>query len=281
MSAPLIEDYPLEELADKLFRERGFDLHSYKPRLLKRRLTARLRLCSCGGVKDYLDFLRSNPGEVDELLKALDINVSGFFRNAETFDFLAERILPGLIRRNRESGRGLFMVSAGCADGEEPYSMAMILKGRFSRDLRGMVTRLVGMDVSGESIERAKKGLYRNDRLSETPAEYVKKYFIKKGSDFEICPEVREMVEFERRDLREGLPFSGVDLLLCRNVLIYFQKERQDALVKSFLEGLYPGGYLVLGKTESLIGNKREGFKVVDISQHVYCKAGEEPCGWR
>lgn len=279
--APEADPVEMKVLAKRLMTERGFDLYAYKPRLLNRRLLVRLRARGCRDLSQYLRVLDRDPPEWDAFLRALNIHVSGFFRNEETFLFLREKIFPDLIREKRESGQPLLLVSAGCAEGEEPYSLALLLKHYFKKGLEGLSLRIVGMDIEEAVLDKARRAVYDEDRLKELPEDLKETYFSAREGKFSLSRKVREMAEFAAHDIREGMPLAGLDLIMCRNVLIYFAREHQRRILKAFYEGLRPGGYLVLGKTESMLNELRSGYKVVDLSEHIYRKAGEEPCGWR
>lgn len=280
INPPEIGARDMEVLAEKLRQEHGFDLLSYKPRLLKRRIQSRLRVRECPNLGTYLKLLRVDAAEVSNLLRTLTIHVSGFFRNEETFEFLRERVFPGLLRARREDGQELVLVSAGCAEGEEPYSLAMLLLRHFGRELDGLSRRIIGLDVDGEVLDRARRGEYEPERIADLPSAY-RRFFTRKVDRVEVAPEVRAEVEFRQCDLKECVPATGADLIMCRNVLIYFKRGGQRRILRGLREALKPGGFLALGKTESLIGDLRSGFRVLDLTEHVYCKAGEEPCGWR
>lgn len=286
-SAPGLAESPqvnrgrLSELAGGLKDRRGNDLLSLKPRLLRRRLMVRLRARACGGLSEYLEVLDGDPNEWDALFKALTIQVSGFFRNPRTFEFLERRVLPGLIQRKRESRQKLLILSAGCAEGEEPYSLAMLLDRRFSRESSGVRRRIIGLDMDGDVLARAREAVYGGDRLENMPSGYKNRYFDGRAGGYRLKKEIRESVEFRTYDMTRGLPVTDIDLIICRNVLIYITREFQKRIVREFERNLLPGGYLVLGKTESMVGELRSGFDVVNLAEHIYRKAGDEPCGWK
>jgi len=183
-------------------------------------------------------------------------------------------MVPELLERKRAAGR-LLVVSAGCAEGEEPYSLAILFRHYFAAEEEGVRVRIVGVDMDAEALETARAGVYAADRLAELPGSLRTRWFRKQGRGFQLAAELRGAVEFLQQELMEGLPMRGVDLLMCRNVLIYFQREQQRKLLRTFRESLGPGGCLVLGKTENLLGGLRTGFTTVDLAEHVYRKAGE------
>jgi chemotaxis protein methyltransferase CheR len=172
-------------------------------------------------------------------------------------------------------------VSAGCAEGEEPYSLAMLLRRNFRRELRRIKARIVGVDIEEAVLERARAGIYDGARLEELPEDLRQECFEEREGRFHLARPIKEMVEFRAHDIRNGLPLGCADLIMCRNVLIYFTREQQRGMLRAFGDSLRSGGLLVLGKTESMLSELRSGFSVVDLSEHIYRKAGEEPCGWR
>lgn len=279
--APEFGPEEIGRLARKLKDLAGVDLMSYKPRLLRRRVLVRLRTRKCRQLDEYLALLDEEPGERIELLHALSIHVSGFFRNRETYFYLRDWVLPELLSREGRAGRPLLFVSAGCSEGEEPYSLALLLHYYFAEELKKRTVRVVGLDLGEDVLTRARQAQYPADRLADLPAELAARYFAKQGKLYRLSPEIAQAVEFMAYDLRKGLPFSGVSLLACRNVLIYYRREHQHQLLRAFHRGLEPDGYMVLGKTEMLLGELGEGFRTVNPAEHIYRKSGEEPCGWR
>jgi len=271
----------MEVLAARIKDETGFDVLCFKPRLLGRRVAARLRARECKALGEYLELLEVDPGEKRKLIRSLSIHVSSFFRNPQTYRLLQERVLPEILAGKSEVPVPLLIVSAGCAAGEEPYSLAMLLLRHFRREIDPARVKIVGLDMDREILEEARRGVYEPERLRGLPSEYKRRFFKGGPSEVRLKGEILSMVEFFQHDLRDGLPLSGVDLVVCRNMLIYFTRESQQGMVRGFYRALAPGGYLVLGRTETLIGQLRSGFRTVDMSEHVYQKAGEEPCGWR
>jgi len=261
----------LEELARRLRARLDFELMSYKPKVLKRRIRTRLRAKGCDDLGRYLRELDEDPDEWGLLYKALIINVSSFFRNPETFRFLNEKVLPELLGA-KAAGEGALMVSAGCSEGDEPYSLAMLLLDRFAGEVSRVPVRMVGIDVDDDALGKACRGLYKDERLKGLPSGYRGRFFTEEEEGFRLGDEVRSMVEFIRRDLRQGFDLVDVDLIICRNLLIYFSRECQRDMIESFRQALAPRGYLVIGKTETMIGELRSGFEVVDLTEHVYRK---------
>jgi chemotaxis methyl-accepting protein methylase len=220
---------------------------------------------------DYAGVLDTDPIEYDKLVETLTINVSKFFRNPETFACIATKVLPELW-----AGRSpiLRMWSAGCATGEEPYSLAVLCREHAlaNNDLRGLDrVRIIGSDVDREAVSAASKGRYPAASFGDTPPAVVEKYFPLEHGLHSVAPEIRNLVAFEQRDLLDGGgPFGRVHLIICRNVIIYFTRETQERLFDRFHELLLPGGFLVLGKVETLLGKSRESFAPVSSRERVY-----------
>jgi chemotaxis methyl-accepting protein methylase len=243
----------------------GFNCASYKEKPLKRRLAVRMRALALGDYRAYQEHLRKHPDELKVLLDTIPINLSYFYRNPEVYDYFRSEVLPRLA-----GNRSLVLWSAGCASGEETYSIAICLAEALGERLAGRRIRVIGSDVDRDAVRLAQEGLYTAFALSYLPRSLVDRYFQKQGERFAIRSEIKKRVEFYSLDLFQSPPFAGVDVIFCRNVLIYFEKEAQRRLVGIFHQVLKPAGYLILGKTEILLGI--EGFKVVNTRERVYQK---------
>jgi chemotaxis methyl-accepting protein methylase len=220
---------------------------------------------------DYAGILDTDSVEYDRLVETLTINVSKFFRNPETFACLAAKVLPELWDSKSPILR---FWSAGCATGEEPYSLAVLCREHAAakNDLRGLDRlRIIGSDVDREAVSAASKGRYPAAAFAETPPAVVEKYFPLEHGLHSVAPEIRNLVAFEQRDLLEGGgPFGRMHLIICRNVIIYFTRETQERLFERFHELLLPGGFLVLGKVETLLGKSRDFFTPVSSRERIF-----------
>lgn len=260
------EDYAA--FRDILLTSRGFDLGMYKDRCIKRRIAARLRSLGFNDPLLYLERLRQDATEVDLLLDALSIHVSQFFRNPATFFTLEHQLLPDLIRRVQASGRNeLRLWSAGCAGGEESYSLALLMAELAPV---GITVKILGSDISDGVLEQARQGLFPPSRLTEVPPHLLERYFRGEGRQYRLVEEVRHMVTFFRQDLLAPGDYPQVDLILCRNVLIYFSREEQEEILGRFAAALSPGGGLVLGRAETLLGSKRRLFHSEWPTERIY-----------
>jgi chemotaxis protein methyltransferase CheR len=253
---------------DLLLEKRGFDVAMYKDRCIKRRIATRVRALGFSEAGSYLDVLRQNEAEVDTLMAALSIHVSQFFRNPSTFAALEEKILPALIRMAQESGRReLRLWSVGCAGGEEPYSLALLADELAPRDIR---ISILATDVSAPVLEQAQQGLFDPLRLSEVPEAVRERYFVPEGRNYRLDARIRGMVQFRRHNILTSRDYPAADLILCRNVLIYFSREQQENIVGRFAVSLPAGGFLVLGRAETMLGEARQLFQVECPAERIY-----------
>ena len=263
-----LSDTAFSAIRDILHQSRGFDLESYKNRCIKRRIAARIRNMGCPSAEDYLLRLRGDDSEIDQLIETLTIHVSQFFRNPSTFSKLEEKILPELLEARR--GRAEVRVwSVGCAGGEEPYSIALLCDELCQPDDR---VAILGTDISGEVLKRARTGLYESHRLVEVPSEVLAKYFSPEGTRYRLTAQIRSRVRFFRHDILTDRPFHRVDLILCRNMLIYFSRQEQEKILQSLAAALVPEGMLVLGRAETMVSESRELFTCIDPSERIYRK---------
>ena len=258
---------------EKITRDRGFRCASYKDRCLRRRIAVRMRAKGAVTATDYAGVLDADPREYERLLRSLTVNVTKFFRNWETYAAIESKVIPALWERDGCEPR---IWSAGCSTGEEAYSIAILLHkhsmhtGQRER-LEGL--RIVGTDIDSECLAEAERGFYGESALSETPPELRASYFSHVAGLHTLVPEVRKLVKFEHGDLLGAQPpLEEVDLLVCRNVIIYFEREAQDALFSAFHRALAPGGFLVLGKVETLLGDARSLFAPVNARERIFRK---------
>jgi chemotaxis methyl-accepting protein methylase len=265
-------DVEFAELTAKITRERGFGCASYKEKCLRRRIAVRMRARGVHTYREYAALLDQDAREYELLLDALTINVTKLFRNWETFDAVANDVIPQLWPRNGEYIR---CWSAGCASGEEPYSLAILIhREAMQRRDETALSRIMilGTDIDRESLKAAERGTFGEDAFADTPAAIRRRYFSPKPPH-SLDPTVKSMVRFERRDLlHEPAPSGGLDLITCRNVIIYFDRGSQEMLFQRFFDALVPGGFLVLGKVETLLGPTRTQFVPVNPRERIFRK---------
>jgi chemotaxis methyl-accepting protein methylase len=259
----------LAALVAQIVRARGMDCSAYKESCLRRRLAVRMRARGVHTYADYAQVLERDGAEYDRLVDALTINVTKLYRNRETWDTLAAQQLPSLWDAR---GGAVRSWSAGCATGEEPYSLAILLLE--AARTRGVPlpdgARVDATDLDPGALARAEAGSYRAPAFEELPAELAARYF--SGAEPRtVLPAVRQRVRFRRHDLlRERPPAPPYDLILCRNVVIYFDRANQERLFDLFADALVPEGCLVLGKVETLFGAARARFRLDDARERIY-----------
>jgi chemotaxis protein methyltransferase CheR len=265
------DDAAFAALARRIAETSGFTVEAYKDKCIRRRIAVRMRACGVHSYEDYRQFLDRSPAEIERLRDALTINVTRFYRNADTWNALRRVVLPDLFERPRVELRAW---SAGCASGEEPYTLAMLAADYLDQAGRGgELARLTidATDIDRASLERARAAVYRAEALGEMPRELVAGGFEGSGEERRVSDRIRRRVRIDRLDLSRDQPLRlDYDLILCRNVVIYFDRPMQERLFATFSGALVRGGYLVLGKVETLFGAARERLVLVDPRERVY-----------
>ncbi|SDY85837.1 chemotaxis protein methyltransferase CheR [Proteiniborus ethanoligenes] len=242
-----------EQFKKQVYSLVGIDLSSYKEKQMKRRIQSLLSRNNYKDFDDYFEGLKKDNRLLDEFINYLTINVSEFFRNPTQWDVLEKEILPELIKNNRK----LNLWSSACSTGEEPYTLAMLLTKYF--DLKDIKIKATDIDLG--AIEKAKMGVYSEKSLQNVPKEFVHKYFEKVGNSYKIHQSIKDCVEFKRLDLLQDRYPDNCQLILCRNVLIYFTEEAKVDIYKKFNESLSTDGILFVGSTEQIIMPDRYNFK--------------------
>ena len=256
-------------LTDKIARERAFGCSSYKEKCLRRRIAVRMRARGVHRFADYAALLDGDAVEYELLLDALTINVTKLFRNWSTFDAVSRLVVPILWEG---AARPIRVWSAGCSSGEEPYSLAILFHRHAAeqgKSADGSRVQVVASDIDRASLDAARRGQFAEAAFADTPTDLRRRYFSGRPP-FEVAPEIRPLVSFERRDLIVDPPPSGMHLIACRNVLIYFDRTTQETLFRRFHDALAPGGFLVLGKVETLLGPTRSLFSAVDPRERIF-----------
>src|SRR5579862_9224576 len=241
----------LKAFLNQLRNWTGIDFRQYKTPTIVRRLSRLMATAGCETLKDYLRHLSVHPEAYQRLIGAFLIKVTEFFRDPPLFAKLRESILPEIIDRARIDRSELRLWSAGCATGEEAYSLAILLAEILGEDVGAMPIRIFATDLDSDAITFARRGIYPASALREMSPSLVSKYFTRVDDAFQIKKLIRDLTVFGVYDLSQRAPFPRIDLVLCRNVLIYFTKELQQRTLQVFAFSLRSGGYLVLGKSES------------------------------
>jgi len=269
-SAPARGD--LDKFMGKVLRDRGFDLTQYRRAYVERRLAARLRTLELRTYRDYADLLEADPTEYEQLLDTLTINVTDFFRDDAVWDILRKRVIPDMVAdKLRGRSRTIRIWSAGCASGEEPYSIAMMVLDVLGKDADKFLINVLGTDLDPDVLQVAEKGRYTKDKLKNIPPSYQVRFTRAVGkNEFEMKPEVGRLVRFRHSSLFGASPMKVVDLILCRNVFIYLDRPRQMAVLERFWGSLARGGYMVLGRSEKMPAEMARRFEPIEPRERVY-----------
>lgn len=268
--APSIEEDDLVAIFRLLQRHSGVDFANYKPTTFQRRLQRRMALQKCLNVREYLQYLHDRPSEIQALYQDVLITVTSFFRDTEVYTVLQERVFP-LLLQQPTAATNIRIWVPGCATGEEAYSLAMCLLECLHARMINPTLQIFGTDISDEAIEIARTGFYRENQMETISAERRLRFFNEIDGGYQIKKSVRELCIFARQDLSSDPPFSDIDLLSCRNVLIYFQPLLQKRVLSFFHYSLKPSGFLVLGNSESL-GDTTDLFEVFDAQAKIHTR---------
>jgi chemotaxis protein methyltransferase CheR len=263
-----VDDYGFQLLRERIKRDTNFNAPCYEEKHLKRRLKVRMRALNIGTYHEYLGFLSRQREEYHRLLQALTINVTRFFRDPSTYDAILRQVLP----RITSSRRFIRIWCSGCSDGKEPYSVAILLFEYLGKRLWDYHPVIYASDIDDNILAKAEKGEYSPQELDELGARYLFNYFDKTTEGYRLKKKVKDIVQFEHRDLISDSMPQGIDLILCRNVVIYFSKEVKERIYMDFYSSLNPGGFLVLGKTETLLGRARDRFTLFNNVERIYVK---------
>src|SRR6516162_7594670 len=258
----------LEQLLTFIRDSRGFDFTGYKRSSLSRRIRKRMHEAGAGNYVDYRDQLESSAEEFGYLFNTILINVTSFFRDVEAWTYLQREIMPELIA-DTEGSEDIRIWSAGCASGEEAYSLAIAFAEALGIEETAKRVKIYGTDVDEEALRDARAGLYPAKALESLPTELRDKYFDKNGGQFAFRPDLRRRVIFGRHDITRDAPISRLDMLICRNTLMYFNVETQSHVIDRFHFALREGAFLFLGKAEMLLSDG-ERFEVVSMRQRVF-----------
>nr|MBP8310751.1 PAS domain-containing protein [Burkholderiaceae bacterium] len=246
----------------------GHDFSQYKASTISRRIERRMSQHDIDDPEVYARHLKQNPVEIQTLFRELLINVTSFFRDPQAFAALRTEALPGLLAA-KSDGDSLRVWVAGCASGEEAYSIAILLReltGQLDLDLR---IQIYGTDLDDEAIAAARTGRYPRNIEQDLTAERLQRYFQREGDGYRVKKEIRDMVVFAVQSVTRDPPFTRLDLLVCRNLMIYLQPELQDRLIQMFHYALNPGGVLMLSPSES-VGGHGESFEPINRRWKIY-----------
>ena len=244
----------IDVILQNIFRSRGFDFRDYKMSNLQRRISRRMDVLGIPSLADYAEYLETDQDEYKALFNSILVNTTQFFRDPEAWEFISENILPEILEKADE----IRIWSAGCASGEEPYSLAITLAEILGDNLSRRAFRIYATDVDETALKFARSGTYTLDQLGGIPEDVRNKYFTRHDDVYTIARNIRDLMIFSRHDLVLDPPLPRIDLLICRNVLIYFNRALQSRIIPKLHYALSGNGYLWLGKAETLVTDIHE-----------------------
>src|SRR6201984_257478 len=274
------DDHPpdrLAEIVDLLRTRTAHDFSLYKPGTLVRRLERRMALAGVDDSGRYLEMLRQDSGEIELLAKDLLINVTSFFRDLKAFELLAEEVIPDLVHQH-PSDRPLRIWVAGCSTGEETYSLAMLFLEETAAAKRSIKLQVFASDVDEDAVALAREGRYPEAIAADVSPERLARFFTREEHGFRVVSELRGVVVFTVQDVLADPPFSRLDLISCRNLLIYLRAEAQEKVLLLFHFALREGGVLMLGSSESA-GSLDDRFEPISKTQRIYRQIGHSRPG--
>jgi two-component system CheB/CheR fusion protein len=259
------------KLLDYLKTSRGFDFSGYKIPSLIRRVQKRMQQIGVASYSDYIDFLEVHPDEFLPLFNTVLINVTAFFRDPQAWQVIAERILPGILE-GKGTDEPIRLWSAGCASGEEAYTLAMLLAQALGDHEFRRRVKIYATDVDEEALTQARQGSYFAAQVADVPKELAERYFERLGDRYVFRPDLRRSLIFGRHDLVQDAAISRLDLLVCRNTLMYLNAEMQARILARFHFALNRAGYLFLGKAETLLSHSNS-FRPEDLKSRIFQRA--------
>jgi chemotaxis methyl-accepting protein methylase len=253
IESPQDQQQSLREIFTEIRLRSGHDFSNYKRPTLLRRIERRINIHNLPDLASYVDYMKQNGEETNALLKDLLISVTNFFRDKKAFEMVESEIIPILLK-GKKPGNQLRIWVAGCATGEEAYSLAMLCAEKINGVIDGIKVQIFATDIDEAAISRAREGVYNNSELADVSAERLGRFFLKEGINYRIRREIRETIMFAVHNFLKDPPFSHIDLVSCRNVLIYLNQLAQGRVAETFHFALRPGGFLFLGVSESVDG---------------------------
>ncbi len=271
----------LDLLLEKVYRDTGYDFREYKRGTVTRRLERRLHANGAKTYLDYMEFLDAHPEEYQKFTDELTIKVSHFFRSQYSFQQVARLVLPELVAyKRKQSERRLRLWSAGCARGEEPYSIAILLAEFLGNRRQDFDISIYATDISRRALKEARAGVYSLEDIEGLPENILESYFCR-CEDYEVRADIRQMVSFSYFDLTSTIrqPYANLDCIFCCNVLIYLQPRLQEKVLNMLYDSLATPGYLILGEVETPAGSLNEKLECLDNKAKIYKKNGERKNG--
>jgi len=254
---------------------KSFDISQYKDSYIERRVNTRMNLTKRNDLESYIELLRNNPEEFNKLMDGLTVNVTEFFRNTETFAALETDIVPKILQNKETDSRTVIKVwSAGSSSGEETYTLAILFLEALRKSGKEYDLMVYGTDIDRKSIIRSKSGIYESNKVSGIRKDLLDRYFEEHVNEYRIKPFVKEHVKFSYLDLTSDFvqDLATYELILCRNVIIYFTLDVKRSLFMKFYKMLRKDGYLIIGKNEAITGKAVDYLENVNLSERIYKK---------
>lgn len=270
----LSEDH-LDLLLEKVYTAKGWDFRRYRRSSIKRCVERQIAL-SRRSYHTYLELLDSEPSEYNNLFSHITIKVSEFFRDPEVFQRIENYVIPMTIRRLKITGsKTLRIWSSGCAKGEEPFSIAILIHHRIKEMGGDFDVKIYATDIDESAVNSARKGIFIEDSLKNVDPAMRNRFFQPSNANYQIIPQIRNLVTFGVHNIVSHIHLSHMDIILCRNLLIYFEKELQEKVFEKFYYSLNPGGFIVLGKSEVAPLSYREHLVEVCKREKIYQKVAQ------
>ena len=238
-----------EDFKKDIFALTKIDLNAYKEKQMKRRIDTLISKNSITSYKDYVALIKKDEDKFEQFVNFLTINVSEFYRNPEQWGILDKEVFPALIQK---FGKNLKIWSAACSTGDEPYSLVMAL----SKHMPLNQIKILATDIDKQVLDKARMGLYNEKSIAAVPPEFKKKYFTQVGNSWKVADEIKRQVEFKEHNLLKDPYITGCNLIVCRNVLIYFTEDAKEEIYQKFNSALVSQGILFIGSTEQIMNYK-------------------------
>lgn len=267
--ANFMERMAFERVKKMVHEHSGLDCSGYRDEYLQRRFRIRLTATGAENYGRYIVYLRNNPDEFQNLINDLAINYTMFFRDADVYGYLQKILLPRILF----SSSHVRIWSAGCATGEEPYSLAILIHKVLGNAIANHSATIYASDIDKDALAKAEAGVYLEKQLGFLDPFSVDRFFTREGGNCRVNDFLKHIIRFERVDLNTVAIHQNLDLILCRNVMIYFSKESQQRIHMNFYNSLKEGGYFITGKSEILTGEPARLFHPIDTSVRVYQKS--------
>jgi chemotaxis protein methyltransferase CheR len=242
------EDLGYKVLVKFIASKTGLDIQHYRDNFIQRRLKLKLKEKKLDSYSEYANLVKNDQEEFDELMKFITINYTSFFRDNDVFNYFNDIILPEIYSKKKN----VKILSAGCSSGEEPYTLAILVKEYCDRKKIKPYASIRALDVDRTILAKARKGVYDIESLKQLDPKYVHKYFEEVDGMYHVSSEIKRMVQFGIHDITEELSQRNFDTILCRNVFIYFTNAAKDQILDNFYKAINLDGYLIIGKTEMM-----------------------------